>query len=88
MVQSVSERYLYGGETEAGCPGEAGAGMKQETMGLGEAEGRGGGGKSRDAQKARWTGHKPYRLGRDKARKRSNHAQLPPRWGTCEKTNL
>ena len=34
--------------------------MKQETMGLGEAERRGGGGKSRYAQKARWTGHKAY----------------------------
>lgn len=79
---------LWGCGGQAGCPGEAGAGVKQETVGLGEAEGRGGGGKSRYAQKARWTGHKAYRLGRDKARGRSDNAQLPPRSGTCEKTNL
>ena len=68
------------GDTDAGCPGEAGAGTKQETMGLGRAKGRGGGGESRDAQKAKWTGHKPYRLARDKARQRSKVAQLPLRW--------
>lgn len=50
-----------GGETKAGCPGKAMAGTKQEIMGLDRANRRGS--RWRDAQKAKWTGHRPYRLG-------------------------